>query len=494
MDQNHKLSSLFSNSVIYAFSNLLQRGLAFILLPLYALYFSKSEFGAMDQVYQMVMVLSLITSLGMPQGLVRGFYLDANSEVEQGKMLGALVAFLLPVTACIAVFLWVFSDPLSRVLFRQEGYGMWIKLSVGFYIAVLLQQLPMQLLKTRQQADRYAIWSIATFLLIAAGNLYFIKFLNLGLQGMIIANILGFGLTGIYLSYGMLRQIKWNADFSRLAPLIAFGLPMLPALLARKILEVSDRYIIPYYHGLDELGVYVMGARVSNIMDVVLLVPFLYAWQPFLYSQSDNPEAPKIFARVTHYMFMVLCLLFLLISISQGWILSVLGNDSYSEAAGVITWLVLSVLFNGLQYCISAGIHLRKKLTWEVMIMIAAAALNIVLNLMLIPAYKGVGAAMATAAAYLFYLVGTFILAQKNYPVPYNKMRFVNVAVQTALAFILLGKAETLILKSAVFVGYVITCPLLDLIINGEFRVLLGYRPSFFKKEAAEAEVMQEYL
>ena len=159
MEKNHRLSFLFNNSVIYAFSNLLQRGLAFMLLPLYTRYFSKSEFGAMEQVYQMVMVLSIITSMGMPQGLVRGFYLDAKSETDQGKMLGALVAFLLPVTACIALILWIFSDFLSHALFRQEGYSIWIKLSVGFYIAILLQQLPMQLLKTRQQADRYAVWA-----------------------------------------------------------------------------------------------------------------------------------------------------------------------------------------------------------------------------------------------------------------------------------------------------------------------------------------------
>ena len=146
----------------------------------------------------------------------------------------------------------------------------------------------------------------------------------------------------------------------------------------------------------------------------------------------------------------------------------------------------LSVLFNGLQYCISAGIHLRKKLKWEVMIMVAAAILNIVLNVMLIPTYKGTGAAMATAAAYLFYLLGTFVLAQKNYPVAYNKMRFVNVAVQTALAFVLLGMAETFALKSVVFIGYVIACPLLDLLLNGEFRVLLGYYPSYFKKATAK--------
>jgi predicted TPR repeat methyltransferase len=54
--------------------------------------------------------------------------------------------------------------------------------------------------------------------------------------------------------------------------------------ISRKMLEVSDRYIIPHYHSLAEIGNYSMGAKVANILEVALLVPFLYAWQPFYYS------------------------------------------------------------------------------------------------------------------------------------------------------------------------------------------------------------------
>ena len=74
---------LFSDSVIYALANILQRGMMLILLPIYARYFSKSEFGAMDLLYQSILILVLISSLGLPQGLPRGFY----KEIQLKKII-----------------------------------------------------------------------------------------------------------------------------------------------------------------------------------------------------------------------------------------------------------------------------------------------------------------------------------------------------------------------------------------------------------------------
>lgn len=464
------LNQLLGNSAVYAISNLLQRGLTFILLPLYTFYLTKGEFGAMDQLYQTIMVLALVASLGLPQGMVRGIYLDKGDDFGREKMLGALVAFLLPVIMLTGAGLWLFSVPIAAALFRNEGDPAWIRLAAVFFVALSVQQLPMQYLRTMQQARRYAIASLAVFGLIASTNVYFITVLHWGLRGMLVGNIIGFGATGIFLSIGFLRRVRPNLEFSRLTPLFAFGLPMLPALLARKILEISDRYILPYYHGMDELGIYVMGAKIANILDVLVLVPFLYAWQPFFYSHAENRKAPALFARVTLYFFMLLCLIFLLIEVSRDWILRHLGSGKFSASAPVIMILVLPVVFNGIQYCISPGIHLKKKLVQELKIMAGAAAANTILNFLLIPPFKGLGAAIATAAAYFLYLAGTFLLSQQNYPVPYPWLRIGNVLLQTVVAFFLIRHIETAALKCLVLAAYIVLCPFLELKIHGELK------------------------
>lgn len=463
------LRLLLGNTASYAASNLLQRSLTFLLIPLYARFFSRGEFGAMEQVYQMVMVLTLLSSVGLTAGLVRGIYLDKQNEDERDKMLGALVSLLLPLVACVVIGLWVWSEPIAQWLFHGEGSANWIRLSALLFLAMSIQQLPMQLLRTMQDAKRYTLWSIVLFSLIAVGNVYLIVVRRWGLSGMIVGNILGFGVTGVLIGVPLLRKIRWNAEFRRLSPLFAFGLPMLPALLCRKILEIADRYIIPQYHGMETLGVYVMGAKVANIIDIALLTPFLFAWQPYFYSHADNPDAPDIFASVTLYFLMLLCTGFLILYATRDQLLSFLGGGKYSKAGPVVTVLALSAVFNGVQYCISPGIHIRRKLVQEMMVMIAAAVVNLVLNFLLIPSHGGMGAAVATASAYFFYLVVTFALSNRNYPIPYYWNRIGNVTIQTMVAYIILIQFDSLLIKLSIFILYLLTCPVLDLWRHGDW-------------------------
>jgi O-antigen/teichoic acid export membrane protein len=109
-------------------------------------------------------------------------------------------------------------------------------------------------------------------------------------------------------------------------------------------------------------------------------------------------------------------------------------------------------------------------------IMAAAATVNIGLNLILIPPFAGMGAAIATFAAYAVYLAGSFVLAQRSYPVPYAWGRLANVFVQTAIAFALLTQVEAPALRAAVVALWVVTCPLADLARHGDLRALRSWR------------------
>lgn len=489
-----QIGKLLGHSAVYLASNFMQRGLSFLLLPLYAAYFTTAEFGAMDMLYQLAITLSLVTSLGLPQGLVRGFYLPGSAgnengsilpEMEQRKLLGALVTFLVPISALATFLLLVFAGPLSRSLFQNEGNADWIRLAALLHLALVIQGLPLQLFKTRQRSRAYAAWSLGAFALIAGGNLYFIIVLKLGMPGMLLGNLLGVGATAVVLFALMLPKVNLNLEWSRLAPLFAFGLTMLPNLLSRKVLEVANRYMLPYWHGLSEVGLFSMGARVASIMDILLLVPFLYAWQPFFYSLAGNPEAPRIFARVTHYFLLLMATIFLVMEIVRLPVLHFLGRGKFDAAGPVISFLVLAAMFNGIQYCVSAGIHLRKKLVAEMGIIAAAACVNLLLNLLLIPRFGAAGAAAATAAAFFLYLAGSFVLAQRHYPVPYLWRRGATITGLALCAYAVLARWESAAIQIPVLLVFLICGPGWDLWRNGEFGQARDYALRRWQRMAA---------
>jgi O-antigen/teichoic acid export membrane protein len=79
----------------------------------------------------------------------------------------------------------------------------------------------------------------------------------------------------------------------------------------------------------------------------------------------------------------------------------------------------------------------------------AAAAVNVVLNLVLIPPYGMMGAAVATVAAYVTMALGMAWWSQRIYPVPYQWRRVATAAL-AAVALAAAGKLLDVGLPAAV--------------------------------------------
>jgi O-antigen/teichoic acid export membrane protein len=75
---------------------------------------------------------------------------------------------------------------------------------------------------------------------------------------------------------------------------------------------------------------------------------------------------------------------------------------------------------------IGSGRARKTQLNW--VITGIAAAVNVGLNVALIPPYGMIGAAIATAAAYVVLFAGMVVYAQRVYPVPYQWRRVLTAA------------------------------------------------------------------
>jgi O-antigen/teichoic acid export membrane protein len=84
--------------------------------------------------------------------------------------------------------------------------------------------------------------------------------------------------------------------------------------------------------------------------------------------------------------------------------------------------MALSALIGSLKYYFDLAFQLGRNTSAQVWVMGAAAAVNILLNLLWIPAYGTLGAAYSSLAAYLLALLMSFWLGSKSFPLPlFNK-------------------------------------------------------------------------
>ena len=462
MKNSGSLRFLGSNTAVYLSATVVQSAIGFFMIPLYAHNLTKQEFGAMDQVMQFVTIAQMLASLGLPLGMVRGFYLESRSEETRRRMAGALFHLLFPLTVVVSVGIFLFARPLADLVFAGKGKVEWMQLCGVLLMISSLYTFPISLLRTLQVSVTVARWGAITTIINAFFSLVLLVTHHFSLTTLMLAYCGAYAISATALLPRFFNFSIINRHFSLLRPLFAFGLPQLPNAASRKCLEVAGRYMLPHYFGLAELGTFAMGLKIAMILDVMILSPFASAWTPFFYAQAENPKAPELFARITGLTVTALCLIMLTLEAVKPLILSFLGGGRFSDSGPVVSALLLGFFFNGLQYTVAPGIHLTKKLVSEALLMAVSAVVCIALNSVLIPKFQATGAALAQTGGYGFYLCSTFFLSQRVYPVAYPWKKIAGTVAAAAVCWWALNGAHNIIIRALIAIGFAGFCLMVD--------------------------------
>jgi O-antigen/teichoic acid export membrane protein len=215
-------------------------------------------------------------------------------------------------------------------------------------------------------------------------------------------------------------------------------MPLLPTALLLWATNFSDRFFLVKLADTEEVGLYSVGVRIASPM-VLMLTAFRNAWPAFAYSIEDEAEAKRTYAWVLTYLVAITAWVATGLGLLAPWLVGWLAADPFASASRVVPLLAFSaVAFSGyIVVAIGVGRARRTQFNWVVAA--AGAAVNVALNLALIPRYGMLGAAIATLAAYATMFVGMAWWAQRIYPVRYQWRRVVT-AMLAGAGLVVVGK------------------------------------------------------
>ena len=184
--------------------------------------------------------------------------------------------------------------------------------------------------------------------------------------------------------------------------------------------------------------------------------------------------------------FLCMCAAFLL-TIFRGVIVLILGRD-YREAVSIIPFLTLMPILSILFEMTGQGVKFTGKIRYFNYASLAAITCNLIGNALLVPRFRGVGAALATAVTYVVYFaIGTYF-SVKCYPVRYRIREFtVSLLLYAAYA------AYATVTKDQLM-SAIVGCAVLGItcIVNlNTLKSLLKYAADMLKKLRANKSGMQ---
>jgi O-antigen/teichoic acid export membrane protein len=435
------LRVLARSSALYTIGNLAPKLGAFVLLPILLRFLTRSEYGVISLLTTLSGLLTLILTFGMDGALMR-LHFDLQGR-SRATLYSTLTIFTLGSSAAIVAVFAAILGPFFPALFAGiEFYPLGL-LSLLIALTSSIQYVPSVLFRATGNAGAFLLYNLGMFALSSLAIVGLVV-ASLGAAGVLIGQLVG-DIMALAVAIALIFSFG-RPSFSRqrLAQALRFGLPLVPHGISVWVLRLSDRWLIALLIGLPVLeaqaaiGVYSFAYQLGAVIGLIV-VSFNSAWSPYFFRIGDRPTAPVLYRHVTTLVMAGLLALAVGMSALAPEVVTVVATAKYAQATDVIPIVAFASVFQGLYTMLVTLVFFMKRTAWLPLITIASAALNVGLNLLLIPALGMIGAAWSTLAGFAFLAAVTGLYARGLYPVRLDVPRLAVLGV-SALAATLLSR------------------------------------------------------
>ena len=415
------IKSLGSQSLIYGAGHVAARGVTFLLLPIYTNIFSLEDYGIISLIYTFLGFMNVVLHYGLDASLLK-HYMPADSEERKTILSNAYGSFLIT-TILFSLLLIIFRNNVSGLLFGINLPNITL-LVVGILFFDVLWSIHVLILRAEERPVYFSIISFLNVLSTLALNILFVIYLELGIYGVLLSNLITSGVIFLITFPIILKRSSIKSlSLKYWKKMMKFGVPFLPAGIFSMILELSDRYILRYLTDIETVGLYNAGYKLGLLI-LLIVMGFNMAWQPYFLKKKG--EERKYIADVTTLVFSVLGFLWILLLLWSDTMVKMKFGDfsffgeQYWEATSIVPIIGLAYVFHAGYLIQLPGVYLLEKTGWIPWVRGLGALSNIILNFLLIPEYGIVGAASATCLSFILMAVIFYFINRSVFPILYQ--------------------------------------------------------------------------
>ncbi|MCW3805809.1 oligosaccharide flippase family protein [Plebeiibacterium marinum] len=412
--------NVLKNSIFYTIGNIVPKAAQFLLLPLYTQYLSPEEFGLVNSINILILILTILFSLSLDKAIFR-LYHDYNST-DKRTLISTLFLLMSLVSIVLLTICFVFKNVVSLVYETIPFYPYYI---IAFLITYfnIFSLLPKALLQVEQNALGFIKLTLSEFLLNTGVIVLLVVIWKQGALGM----LLGLGATSVlFLPYYftfLIKRINWKFDRLIAVEVIKYSLPLVPMILASWILNVSDRVFLERFIGLKSVGIYSLGYKMSEIV-LVFSTAFNKAYEPYYYKIANMKNISIIsikekLKKINDLFVSGILYISFLVILFTPEIVGLL-DERYLSAKEYVPILIIGIAILQISGLFGFTILQSKKSKFLMYSSLVSAIMNIGLNILFIPKYGVYGAAYSTTLCFLLLFIIKYYFSKKAFFISFN--------------------------------------------------------------------------
>ncbi|MDR1121246.1 MAG: oligosaccharide flippase family protein [Dysgonamonadaceae bacterium] len=431
------MKSLAKDTAIYGISSILGKTLNWLLTPLFTYTLATTgEYGIVTYLYAYLAAIIIILTFGMETGLFR--FANKKNEYNPATVYSTTLIGVGSVVGIFLLLALLFLQPATRLISDQipESYilMMTLVLSMDAFCSI-----PFAWLRYKQRPVKFAALKMlfivlyigfCCFFLVACPAIYehhpelidWFYSPDFQVGYILLSNLMATFIQSCCL-LPELWGFRYTFDKMLFRKMLRFSLPLLILGLAGTLSQTADKIIFPWIYpdkaeAMEQLGVYGACFKIAVIM-VMFTQAFRYAYEPFIFAKNNNKDHKEVYAEAMKYFIIFGLLIFLGVMFYLD-LLKFFFPPTYYAGLAVVPIVMMGELFFGIYFNLSLWYKLTDKTYWGAIFSVAGSILIITLNVLFIPKFGYMACAWASFAGYLFVMLVSYFVGQRQYKIAYD--------------------------------------------------------------------------
>lgn len=388
---------------------------AFVVSIIVARYLGPEGYGSLSYVLSLTGLFGIAGHLGLSGLVVREIVKDKNGR---GELLG---------TTCIMKFIGMSVGFVALILYaflvEEPGSKVFYMLLIAA-TAMLIQ--PVNVIDFWFQSQVQAKYSVvARTIGLLSGGLYKLalvfgsfSLIFFAWSGVLQALISAIFFLLLYRAKSFIPLHQWKFNAVRAYKLLKQSWMVFAGAIFAVIYMKIDLVMLNLLNGPNAVGVYAVAAQLSEAWYFVptAIVMSIFPKLITLREQNVNVFNQRL-QQLFDLLFIMAVSVAIFVSLVAPWVIQVLYGDAYSDSALILAVHIWAGIFIFMRAAFSKWILIEDALMFSLVTQGCGALLNVALNLLLIPHYGALGAAVGTLLSYATASYFALVLSKKTRPV-----------------------------------------------------------------------------
>lgn len=420
---------MFKNLLKFSFSYSLiegiQKGILFLLIPVFTHYMSTKEYGVVSTVLMMIPFLSILFALTLLASISRFYFKYRKNKEGLKDFLGTVFCFQFCFAIVMGLLTMLFGKRILMFFFDEIAFNPYILIGILISILQPLLYSYFAYLKAAQNLKAY-IWIFNLYFVIQIGlMLVFIIWFKMRHDGYLIALLIANGVSVLLMMVSLSKKINFVIKKKYLVESLKYSIPIMPVDGISLVNTLVDRFYILKFIGLAMVGIYFVGVQIGSVIALIALaINSAYVPIFFKHYESKNDDYSKIY-QLGDIIVYFMGFLTAVVTLLSTYFLKYFFSKDYQIAQNILVYLCFLSAVKSVYFLNTNVLSLETRLVKiKTLAITIGATINVCIGYFLTKYYSIIGASISTLIGFVITTLMLIYLVRKKTSFQFSNLKY----------------------------------------------------------------------